>query len=147
MRILLIFSFSMIFSLSANAQFGKLLDKAKDSDVYKKAESVISDDGELEDDTGSDVPSFQPRPFPSTLKRMTSSFLVCGILLLPFLGLIGPITMGGMPMLTGSFTCDFFMYAMGILARQNGWLEQPLVKQMDISPWTLRLIVYALPGV
>ena len=32
----------------------------------------------------------------------------------------------------GSWTCDFFMFYAGILAKKNGWLEKDLAEQLDI---------------
>ncbi|CAB9516600.1 Acyltransferase family [Seminavis robusta] len=81
-------------------------------------------------------------PFPSTYIRMTAALLFCGVLLLPFPALMGPVTFGGMPLLHGSVTCDLFLYAMGIMARNHEWLQgAPLADKMDISPWLLRGLV------
>lgn len=48
MRNLFVFCLILLFASNGNAQFGKLIDKAKKSDVYKKANDVLGEDNGLD---------------------------------------------------------------------------------------------------
>jgi len=48
MKKLILFCLALAFSMNAQAQFGKLLDKAKNSDIGKKVDGVLADDGTLD---------------------------------------------------------------------------------------------------
>jgi glucan biosynthesis protein C len=84
--------------------------------------------------------------FPSTLQRILSGAGVCGLLLLPLLILV-PGSFAAMPISIGSFTCDFFMFYLGIQARNHGWLETStttyLYNQLDIHPILFFVMVIA----
>jgi len=82
------------------------------------------------------------RKFPGTIPRLLCGIGVCGLLLLPFL-ILTPGTLATMPVSTGSVTCDFLMFYLGIQAKKHGWLESSLTDQMDIHPILLLFMVIA----
>jgi len=78
--------------------------------------------------------------FTSTWLRMVCGVSICGVALLPFVALqLG--TFASMPIFSGSLTCDFFMFYLGLKANTNRWFERPLVEQLDIHPLVLALMV------
>jgi len=79
----------------------------------------------------------------STWLRMACGAGICGVALLPFLALqFG--SFASMPISSGSLTCNFFMFHLGLEAHTQRWFEtKPLVEQLDIHPLVLALVVVA----
>jgi hypothetical protein len=85
-----------------------------------------------------------PLPFPSSFQRVLYGSSICGILMLCIVA-ISPGSFATMPQSVGSLTCDLFLFYMGLLAKQNGWLENglSLTEQLDISPVFLAMLAVA----
>jgi len=95
----------------------------------------------IEAEAGISTP-MERQKFPGTISRLLCGIGVCGFLLLPFL-VLKPGSLAAMPISTGSVTCDFLMFYLGIQAKKNGWLELSLSDQMDIHPILLLFMVVA----
>ena len=79
---------------------------------------------------------------PCTQHRMLAGLFVCGWGMLIVVGiLVSNGSFGGMPLSTGSVTCNCFTFYIGIIARRNNWLDRPLRQQLDIAIWKLWLLV------
>lgn len=106
--------------------------------------------GTLETMERSDPPAEQRRTnslLPGTVTRLLWGVGICGLALLPFL-VLTPGSLASMPVAPGSVTCDFFMYFLGIKAREDGWLESGsdgllLRDRMDVRPAFLLFFVIA----
>ena len=79
-------------------------------------------------------------PFPSTWKRIRYGVGVCGVLQLIVVALVGG-SFATMPQSLGGLPCDLLLFASGVVAQRNGWLEQPIRQQLDIYPRTLFTMV------
>ena len=82
-----------------------------------------------------------PIPFPSFHRRWFYGLVLCGFGMFLVIILLSPTLFATMPISIGSLVNDLFMFAMGVRAQQNGWLEQSLRDQLDISVGVLRLLV------
>jgi glucan biosynthesis protein C len=82
-----------------------------------------------------------PIPFPTFRRRWFYGLFFCGFGMLLVLVILKLSIFATMPINIGSLVNDLFMFAMGVRAQQNGWLEQSLRDQLDISVGVLRLLV------
>lgn len=78
--------------------------------------------------------------FPSTKMLSLYGLVVCGLGMFVVIMII-PGSFATMPISIGSLVNDLFMFAAGIAAQRNGWLEKPLREQLGISIFALRLAV------